>query len=164
MSVQGMSKKFYPRRNYYIVYLKKACPRLRDPNSWLSLEVWVSSPNLQDKSFWWILYNLMLLEHSVAVTCVQSFGRKARRRTAHPMFHFNSIPPLRTTFSASSCKCRGRRLSIEFAALKAPFTAPPLHLMARVPSWSWPFPYPSSVRPRQNQTGIINLDNFHFLV
>ena len=26
-----------------------------------------------------------------------------------------------------------RRLSIEFAALKAPFTAPPLHLMAGVP-------------------------------
>ena len=52
------------------------------------------------------------------------------------MFHFNSflhfalLSPLRVVNAAAAAK---RRLSIEFAALKAPFTAPPLHLMGRVP-------------------------------
>ena len=86
----------------------------------------------------------MSLEHSVKVTCVQSFVRKARqgsrrRGAVPPMFHFNSflhfalLSPLRVVNAAAAAAAAKRRLSIEFAALKAPFTAPPLHLMGRVP-------------------------------
>ena len=90
----------------------------------------------------------MSLEHSVKVTCVQSFVRKARqgsrrRGAVPPMFHFNSFPhfallsPLRIVNggAAAAAAAAKRRLSIEFAALKAPFIAPsPLHLMGRVPN------------------------------
>ena len=66
---------------------------------------------------------------------MQSFGRKEGRRTtsgrAAPnvpfqfrssLPHFALLSPLRVVNAAAAAK---RRLSIEIAALKAPFTAPP---------------------------------------